>query len=971
MKKLLIQFLILASICIPVTINAQLIEGLQNPPGINWKNIRTPHFDLIFPEELTEDAQRVANTLEHLYSPLVKSLHPGTVKKRWPIILTNQGAVSNGYVRIAPRKSEWFHQPPQYWSGPAGEWYSLLSVHETRHMIMFDKLNRRFSRIAWILYGENGVQFLSNVAVPAWFWEGDAVAMETALTDSGRGRSPEFDMGIRANLLSGRQYSLYKAYLGSYRDYIPNHWRLGYLMVTHVRSRYGASAWDNIIDRTTLFSLSPFRFSGSLKKETGKNARQIYKETMDELETLWKEQLDQVTITEASTVNTARKKVWTSYQFARYTADDSLIALKWGKAHTPMLVRLHPDGHEKKIINIKPLDHISYGGGKIAWAELSTDPRWLSRQYAVIVIYDLSAHRRRQITKKTKLFAPALSQDGSLVAAVEYTSDRVCSLVILNAESGVEVKRFPNPDNDFIMQPSWSPDGKSIVFKQQSLKGEALTVVDVESKVAENITPESWKKIDSPCFYRNFILYSSSYSGIDNIYAIDIESGRQYQVTSRKYGAYEPAVSQDGAKLAFKDYTADGSNIAEIDLDPSSWVGLEEIEDLSIRYYEPLIEQEQGKNILKEEDVPSVQYDVEDYKPFKHLVNIHSWSFFPIWPDPDLSAASSKYTSGAAESFLQRSGTKIGMKIVSNDLLNTAQIKAGLAFNNNERVFGGGFNISYAGLFPIIDLGASYGGRAQDYKINGGYKRYNWTETTGLIGLRVPLNFSNGVFDSSIRIGANMEYVNITGKQAPNVAGEPGNGYLMPLTYNLEYWRSGPASERDLHPRWAQGFTGSFSHTPLPGDYSGLLLSTQAAFYFPGIFKHHSLHLQGGFEWQQEDNYRFTGKIPFPRGYDYVFHDKLYKASANYAMPLFYPDAALGAIVYLKRVYTTIFYDFGMGRSSTQDPSYYQSAGFDLQIEFNLFTIPVPLTGGARFVYRFNDNVIRITPLILGAELVF
>ncbi|KKK90230.1 hypothetical protein LCGC14_2725170, partial [marine sediment metagenome] len=251
-------------------------------------------------------------------------------------------------------------------------------------------------------------------------------------TDSGRGRSPEFDMGIRANLLSGRRYSYYKASLGSYRDYFPNHYKLGYLMVTHVRRRYGASAWDNIIDRTTLFSLSPFRFSGSLKKETGKNVRQIYDETMDEMETLWKEQLDQVTITEARTVNTARKKVWTNYQYAQYTDDDSLIALKRGKADTPVLVRLYPDGREKKIISIKPLDHISYGGGKIAWAELSTDPRWLSRQYAVIVIYDLSAHKKRQITKKTKLYAPALSPDGLLVAAVEYTSERVCSLVILD-----------------------------------------------------------------------------------------------------------------------------------------------------------------------------------------------------------------------------------------------------------------------------------------------------------------------------------------------------------------------------------------------------------------------------------------------------------------------------------------------------------------------------------------------------------
>ena len=112
------------------------------------------------------------------------------------------------------------------------------------------------------------------------------------------------------------------------------------------------------------------------------------------MEALWEEQLKQVTVTKARTLNTSPKKVWTSYQYARYTDDDSLVALKWGKADSPRLVQLYPDGREKKIININPVDHISYGSGKIAWAEMATDPRWLSRQYSAIVIYDLAAHKK-------------------------------------------------------------------------------------------------------------------------------------------------------------------------------------------------------------------------------------------------------------------------------------------------------------------------------------------------------------------------------------------------------------------------------------------------------------------------------------------------------------------------------------------------------------------------------------------------
>jgi hypothetical protein len=58
-------------------------------------------------------------------------------------------------------------------------------------------------------------------------------------------------------------------------------------------------------------------------------------------------------------------------------------------------------------------------------------------------------------------------------------------------------------------------------------------------------------------------------------------------------------------------------------------------------------------------------------------------------------------------------------------------------------------------------------------------------------------------------------------------------------------------------------------------------------------------------------------------------------------------------------------------RGSLSEPYYYHSAGFDLLFEFNLFRVPFPLTGGARFVYLFNENDIRLYPIILGVVLAF
>jgi hypothetical protein len=56
-----------------------------------------------------------------------------------------------------------------------------------------------------------------------------------------------------------------------------------------------------------------------------------------------------------------------------------------------------------------------------------------------------------------------------------------------------------------------------------------------------------------------------------------------------------------------------------------------------------------------------------------------------------------------------------------------------------------------------------------------------------------------------------------------------------------------------------------------------------------GILRQQSLRIVGAYERQEPLNYRFENEIWFPRGYDYVYHDNIYKLSADYAFPLVYP----------------------------------------------------------------------------------
>jgi len=70
--------------------------------------------------------------------------------------------------------------------------------------------------------------------------------------------------------------------------------------------------------------------------------------------------------------------------------------------------------------------------------------------------------------------------------------------------------------------------------------------------------------------YRDYVLYKSSDDGLVNIFAVKIDSGMRYRVTSSRFGADYPTISPTARNCLFSDYTSEGYNLAEIPLDPSS-----------------------------------------------------------------------------------------------------------------------------------------------------------------------------------------------------------------------------------------------------------------------------------------------------------------------------------------------------------------------------------------------------------------
>lgn len=909
----------------------QFLEAIQQPPGIKWQQIATPHYDLIFPADIVNDAQRVANTLEYLYEPLRKT-QPAQ-RRRWSLLLTNHSTIGNGYVTLAPRKSEWFATPPTNAFTGSNEWYNLLAVHEGRHMVQFDAMNRGFTYFAGLLFGEIGQLLLDFNLVPAWYWEGDAVAMETALTSSGRGRLPEFDVDIRTQLLSGKRFSYYKAYLGSYRDYCGDYYQLGYLLVSEARRRYGSSIWNQVLERGSRRSYSPFAFSKMLRKTIGCTTPQFYQTTMAALAACWREQLERIEITSSHCL-TKEPKVWTNYTFPHWQPDGSLIALRYGLADIPTLVRVQADGKEEVLTAIPTTERISVGGGKVVWSEYNANPRWQAAIFSDVVVLDLETKKARTITSGGRYLVPTVAPDGNSIAAVKFTPERQCHLVLLDPQTGAEQMVLPNPENAFIKYPSWSPDGKRMVFVRQVNNELALSIYDFEHGEMRDIISAGNENISWPIFYGDYLLYSSPCSGIDNIYAVSLMTGKRYQVTARPFGAYYPAVASLEEQLAFSDYTVKGLSLNIQELTPNNWRPIENVLANEVRLYEPLVAQEQGAP-LNWQNIPQKTYPVVPYDSRKHLVNIHSWL---ILPSPPL------FMGG----------------LMSHDLLSTASFMSMIIFNSNERTFNLNGLATYAGFYPIFDVSAQIGNR---HETDDTGKSDYWQEKSLTIGARLPLDFSTGIYQRSLNLAFSTTYRQVAGKTfAPQ-----DNGALLPISFSLQYACYQMRAQRDIQPRIGYDLQINFQHTLFALDFRGKQLALAGHLLLPSFWRHHGVNIELATEQQQPGNYYFASPLAFPRGYDFVTSDQFYKGSLSYALPLFYPDWALGSLFYLKRIRQNLFGDYGLIKRN-DIYRHYRSAGSEILFDFYLFTLPIELSAGVRWTYRFETRSPRWEVVLGGVR---
>ncbi|RXF71094.1 TolB family protein [Arcticibacter tournemirensis] len=898
------------------SLNAQVFNSDQNPPSLKWSQINTENFQILYPTPFETEAQRMASVLENIISREAYSLNKKP--RKISVILQNQGTTSNGFVQLGPRRSEFYTTPSQ--SFDYQDWLNSLAVHEMRHVVQFDKLTGKlnapfFEKLALAVFG---------ITLPPWFYEGDAVGTETALTHAGRGRIPEWALIMRTNTLSGKKFSYSKDFFNSYKDLTPGYYQLGFFMNTKLRRDFGTGITDSIMTRISKNPLRPYSFSNSVKKYTGLSTRQLHDSTISELGKLWYQQTEKTAPLDYPAINKRKSNTPEHYLLPAAIPGDKILALKQSKARTPAIVEIDSAGRERRVtdIGLQEVAWFSYSAGKLVWDESRFDPRFHQRSFNVINIFDMQTRRAKQLTHRTRMFAPTLSPDGKTIIAVDISYSNRISLKLMDAARGKEIRIYNSPENYMLQMPAFSPDGKTVVVVAVAKTGKALFELNLESGKFSPLFPFQLQEILRPVYAGGQILFKAHYNGIDNIYRFNPNDRQIYQLTSARFGAFNPSYDTISHKLILNTFSERGYDIAALNYSDTSGQNISTIKNTFIDYTAPLYDQEGHSNVF--DSIQHKTYPVKRYHELSNLFYFHS--LVPV-----------------AEENQFFDDYNVGIEMQSDNKLNTLSFYSRYQYNNALRKseYLAGFN--YKRYFPIFSIDYINRPRLIYRRVNQAGKTIlspvTWRENE--IKAEVTFPFTLNRFNNNYSFGFK------TGTSYTNRYGiENGMPSLLktleyPMHYQFYASRNNRRSSRDLAPRWGQNITLTYRNYPFENRVEGELFTLRSTFYFPGLASNHSF--QAAFNYQHGDgNYVNTVDIPRVSGYSYLspIGNTRNTLLLDYRLPLLYPDLEAGPLAFIKRIKGGVFADFeNIGKGDAFSP---RSYGAELRADMNLLRFYLP-----------------------------
>ena len=904
------------------------------PPNINWHEKRSDNFIVFFPKELDSIANYTINFLEHSVQKI--KLNPNDKIRKSKIILHNQNVISNAFVTSNPRRSEFFinakPESPHFLHN--NNWIDLLSAHEYRHLVQREVgYNSFFNKVVHYLFGENLSSMLTRSSAPMWYWEGDAVDIETRTGNYGRGKIPNFTLTTQMNLLSENKIKYDRQTLGSYRFKAPNEYESGYIMIKYLKDKYGEDVYNKIVKKAHSQSFLPLPFYRALKKETGLNYKELYNQSIKTIPI-------KTNYVENTPLNKRTNKSFESYIYPTEVSDGNLVVIRQGQGSYQDIRVIDKDGVVSLLFTpglLNDFGRIPSSDNLIAWLEFDKDGRWDKRVFSSIKVLDINS--RKIINNKLKGFFSSidLSPKGTEVVILKNNLDGSQSLMFYNTTLSYLEKEI-KLNGGVYSSVKYDSENRLIGLKTKNGIKDVF-LYDISNNKFKSIY-KTTKNIGWPTFYNNNLFFSTDYNGFEEIILYNTKTQKKHIIGNKKLGGYYPFLSKDRKSLYYSSMGNFGFDVYKEDIIiKGNEVNLKEVEDKNKEHKNYTFFKSKKTNF------------------FSQLIQPISWGL----SDYGISEKGIDY---------------LTLGLESKNLFSNLMFKGGYKFDirddKNKRFFG----ISYQGFFPILDLTISNsndyfnqnliltnntGQKDTIYNADINFKVRELTST-----LKVPLSYTKGKYLTSFfgSISYSLEkfkdfYTTSLSSESAKLPLQTSRDTREYVSGLLYFSRKHKKSKRQVYFPFEQTVVLEGKTTTNSSDYKGRYYRGDMYFSFPGVNNLHSIRLKFRGEKQNDNDYLFRRNVNFIYGYSNGFNfSNFLGGGLEYEVPLLYPEVSLGPLLYIQRVRLSGFVNTGSVKQ-IKDSGYIEkptTIGGEIKFDINLFRQNFLFDLGFRFSYLLNNN---------------
>lgn len=974
-KYIFAIILLLSGVISTERVVAQYYSWGVDSPQHKWQQMRTENYRVVYPDTATNIATRMMFYLDTIEEDISYGYKYPAMSI--PFVVHPENFNSNGLVMWMPRRVEFLSTPTT--NSYATPWTKQLLAHEYRHAVQYNNLNRGvFKALSYILGQQSST--ISLLVMPLWAIEGDSVMAETEMTTFGRGLQPSFTLTYRAYGDVGKAFNdIDKWFSGSYKDYIPDHYHLGYLMSRHINNRFDGCIGNDMAEITTRRPYMALSTSWTIHKLYGLTETELFHDTFNTLRDYWESQPTEQT---ATYIPIPEPTSHTIYSHPQVTCDGDIVMLKEDLDYPTAFVRLDSLGIEQHIAytgNISTRPTLSKSG-RLWWTEYRRSPLFDHEVHSTLCYMDLAEERPRYLSEHSNVLYPTPTE-GEGIAWAEYTPDGQYTIVVNSATELNE--RTPLPYGSEIHGMAWdnATQGLYVIITDD----DGMHIARVVCGGTERVTQPSYSTISDLRAADGKLYFGSIASGLDELHYYDIAEGKEYLLSQSRYGSFSP-MPYDENRVVATSYDRRGYLPVMQDIESK--------QEISHTPYPEKVLLPQGRewNVVNLDTVRFSDADIERiaeqtpakrFSKFGHMFNIHSWA--PASYDPyELSEESS-----IAFNF--------GGTIMSQNILSTTEGFLTYGWNGQEGSVWKGL-LRYYGLGVNLWVRGTYGGQQMLYKVKmwGPVNReevYPEEPKRGRyysaqVGATLPYLMQRGYHTSQFALSAVWSLSNGMTANVGKLSFEDGAfGNIRKIGYSEGVHQLSVAAtfqdyvrqaHRDFLPPWGFVAQGSYTLNPT-SDAMGHLVVGYTKLYTRGLYPHHSFSFEatyqnsfGGF--QSKDvlsELSFKSTRLLPRGFSsQEIVNKHYVATAfNYHMPICYPETGIRGLIYFKRLRLNTGLDFASFYNPTFDiktgdvlktRQHIGAYGIDLGADFTVLAMPEAATISAKFsLYR---RVVSLTP---------